>query len=68
MARKRLLEHMAPSESLLRDLARMRAARIKDHMIQKGGIQDDQIFMTRINSNGTMVSGLVRLQLALVPH
>lgn len=64
-AKKRLVQDMPVNETRLRRLAQDRARQIKDHLIEKGGIPDERVFMVDVEIDDVPDGYTVRTHLTL---
>lgn len=62
---RRLIEQEKVSDEALRLLAQRRAARIKDHLVLRGGIADARLFLQDVTLNAPFDGTHVRLEMAL---
>ena len=64
-ARQRLIEKMAVDETSLRRLAQERARQIKDHLIRKGEIPNERVFMVEVKIDHASDADTIRTNLTL---
>jgi len=64
-ARQRLIEKIAVDETSLRRLAQERARQIKDHLIRKGEIPNERVFMVEVKINHASDADMIRTNLTL---
>ncbi|MGQ3685711.1 MAG: DUF748 domain-containing protein [Candidatus Loosdrechtia sp.] len=62
---KRLIEKYPVSEGDLRKLAQARAAKIKDYLIQQGGLSESRIFLLEVDTKAHATDNEVRMPLVL---
>ena len=65
LAKKRLLENIPVDELSLRRLAQERARQIKGHLIEKGEIPDEQLFIVEVEIDGASDGDRIRTNLSL---
>lgn len=64
-ARQRLIEKIAVDETSLRRLAQERARQIKDHLIRKGEIPNERVFMVEVKIDHASDADMIRTNLTL---
>jgi hypothetical protein len=64
-AKQRLIEKMAINETSLRRLAQERARQIKDHLIRKGEIPNERVFMVEVKIDHASDADTIRTNLTL---
>jgi len=64
-AKQRLIENMAVDETSLRRLAQERARQIKDHLIRKGEIPNERVFMVEVKIDHASDADKIRTNLTL---
>ena len=64
-AKQRLIEKMAVDETSLRRLAQERARQIKDHLIRKGEIPNERVFMVEVKIDHASDADTIRTNLTL---
>ncbi len=64
-AKQRLIEKMAVDETSLRRLAQERARQIKDHLIRKGEIPNERVFMVEVKLDHASDADTIRTNLTL---